>query len=146
EPKTPRPLRCFARVYPRSRGGTLLSLLHDRPRPGLSPLARGNRGGAIGPATSRRSIPARAGEPVTITCLSGAFTVYPRSRGGTRLRHGFVRRHGGLSPLARGNLSRLQRGGDRAGSIPARAGEPRASRPACCGPRVYPRSRGGTKH
>jgi len=53
-------------------------------------------------------------------------------------------RHGGLSPLARGNqvCCALQAGPR--GSIPACAGEPASARR--CGPpwRVYPRLRGGT--
>ncbi len=50
----------------------------------------------------------------------------------------------GLSPLARGNLGFLEMGHHRAGSIPARAGEPSGNGWAGGGQGVYPRSRGGT--
>ena len=72
--------------------------------------------------------------------------VYPRSRGGTR--NGLVSSdlHGGLSPLARGNRACEQPRPLRAGSIPARAGEPSANRAGFGVVRVYPRSRGGTAY
>ena len=50
----------------------------------------------------------------------------------------------GLSPLARGNRFARPFAGGCDGSIPARAGKPRAASSARGGWRVYPRSRGET--
>ena len=107
-----------------------------RPRPGLSPRMRGNRG--------HGSIPAHAGEPRcdgrgTQRWLDG---VYPRACGGTRRRCRRVRPlAAGLSPRMRGNLARSAPP-RRPGSIPAHAGEPTSmtEHPS----RVYPRACGGT--
>ena len=60
-----------------------------------------------------------------------------------------VLRHGeslvkGLSPRVRGNHQGPYRGGDRAGSIPACAGEPMRWFAAAGMPWVYPRVCGGT--
>ena len=70
--------------------------------------------------------------------------VYPRGCGGTRA----VRRHRsvplGLSPRVRGN-QRCEAGpGQRQGSIPAGAGEPRRRAAGASPPGVYPRGCGGT--
>ena len=44
EPKAIAPRRRRVRAYPRSRGGTVVTLTPLKPSTGLSPLARGNRG------------------------------------------------------------------------------------------------------
>ena len=135
---------CSARVYPRSRGGTVLGQILQIRQPGLSPLARGNL-----PLLPRQypkpgSIPARAGEPAWKNTVIAENRVYPRSRGGTT---GLVCRrlcHWGLSPLARGNPKEAKAMATLSGSIPARAGEPFSRHHCLCLLRVYPRSRGGT--
>ena len=50
----------------------------------------------------------------------------------------------GLSPLARGNPTRLRISQAGVGSIPARTGEPESLGCPCCRFGVYPRSHGGT--
>ena len=70
---------------------------------------------------------------------------YPRSRGGTVVsgqRGGLFQ---GLSPLARGNPPAFDLRHRAVRPIPARAGEPRSTRPTATNSRAYPRSRGGTK-
>ena len=131
-------------VYPRSRGGTGFRVLQRPPAPGLSPLARGNRSAVSAHQHRRRSIPARAGEPRPRRPCQSQYRVYPRSRGGTSLLRDGGSLVAGLSPLARGNLSTVVRGGAEARSIPARAGEPASLRTSYDTTEVYPRSRGGT--
>jgi len=89
---------------------------------------------------------------------------YPRERGGTDLRNAPAFFGTGLSPRARGNLSRIPRVAGRAGlsprargnhhdgpkqfacggPIPASAGEPWPPLLCFCARRAYPRERGGT--
>src|SRR5690606_138443 len=111
---------------------------------GLSPLARGNRrpGELLGQSVG--SIPARAGEPSRSSRPRSVGWVYPRSRGGTRGEQAGGAGLIGLSPLARGNRREARREVARAGSIPARAGEPAPADEHDLQIRVYPRSRGGT--
>ena len=70
--------------------------------------------------------------------------VYPRACGGTR--QPCHRRRGirGLSPRVRGNHWAVPSATRFAGSIPARAGEPRAGAPPTPASPVYPRACGGT--
>ena len=92
----------------------------------------------------RRSIPARAGEPLrggTRRCCS---RVYPRACGGTFLRSFTPVPSTGLSPRVRGNPHRDRGQEARQGSIPARAGEPRRSGAGLGSIWVYPRACGGT--
>ena len=111
---------------------------------GLSPLARGNQpcrgasSGFIGPIPARAGQPARAGRRRTLG------RAYPRSRGATAVMGAVPSANWGLSPLARGNLSRPTRRGCAGGPIPARAGQPRTDSPDCVLRRAYPRSRGAT--
>ena len=96
------------------------------------------------PATSVRSIPACAGEPVPGPAARHSAGVYPRVCGGTLHRHRRRRIRLGLSPRVRGNPELDGWSGDTDGSIPACAGEPacRGRRPGI--PAVYPRVCGGT--
>ena len=74
---------------------------------GLSPLARGNPAWVVAVAAWVGPIPARAGEPAADVGQRMGDGAYPRSRGGTlALQCGQVGSQG-LSPLARGNLSRF---------------------------------------
>ena len=51
----------------------------------------------------------------------------------------------GLSPPTRGNPKRIKWSGNRAGSIPAHAGEPHVANSPIFLLWVYPRPRGGTR-
>ena len=90
------------------------------------------------------SIPARAGEPVTIPPPPRRPTVYPRACGGTRRNEPSNPSHLGLSPRVRGNPYRFHACRYCAGSIPARAGEPPETDGAGLVCTVYPRACGGT--
>ena len=113
--------------------------------PGLSPPTRGNPAYLRHGHAMPRSIPAHAGEPWQRRRPRLQIPVYPRPRGGTA--HGGVRARswGGLSPPTRGNPNRLALVRQMLGSIPAHAGEPCGSPPACPPAGVYPRPRGGTQ-
>ena len=131
-------------VYPRACGGTTPTIPLGRIPAGLSPRVRGN------PASIQRedqllgSIPARAGEPCWTDGATMWLSVYPRACGGTVNATTRSSAFEGLSPRVRGNLERSVRIPLRAGSIPARAGEP-ATRPHSQETsRVYPRACGGT--
>ena len=133
------------RVYPRPRGGT-------SPRPnaptsagGLSPPTRGNQTASGSRPFARRSIPAHAGEPAASSSSMRARRVYPRPRGGTRVRALSHSPPRGLSPPTRGNRA-LHRPPDvPRRSIPAHAGEPVRPPSPSATARVYPRPRGGTR-
>ncbi len=111
---------------------------------GLSPLARGNHcttnlvTGPTGP------IPARAGQPMTISALCHPAWAYPRSRGATGCKWTNNKCLQGLSPLARGNRREFLHFCIRSGPIPARAGQPYADDHSAGAARAYPRSRGAT--
>ena len=111
---------------------------------GLSPLARGNLDHGVHRAAPSGPIPARAGEPSRTGGFLPRPGAYPRSRGGTAQEEDEVFGHGGLSPLARGNLNPLLDPKRIPGPIPARAGEPDNSFVTGTSYRAYPRSRGGT--
>ena len=124
EPKWVPVATTAARVYPRLRGGTGLSMLSSTEPMGLSPLARGNP-----PRSAFR--PGFAGS-------------IPACAGGTAFHRVGVFDPQGLSPLARGNREQRSPGHASAGSIPACAGEPCPAFSSPPGIRVYPRLRGGT--
>ncbi len=131
---------------------------------GLSPRVRGNLAAEANEWLARRSIPARAGEPLEARISSVADKVYPRACGGTRADFKCRCILAGLSPRVRGNrvwgnaLVEIERSiparaGNRRqtisrtsarGSIPARAGEPQRRLRLTCPPGVYPRACGGT--
>ena len=92
-----------AAVYPRVCGGTRMILARDTPCRGLSPRVRGNRPPAGRGDTSRRSIPACAGEPGVPRVSAGQGWVYPRVCGGTDNILGVITKVVGLSPRVRGN-------------------------------------------
>ena len=131
-------------VYPRPRGGTHLSSVSIFSSRGLSPPTRGNPARDERALRSRRSIPAHAGEPFTISAPSIAARVYPRPRGGTCAYSCDHPAGWGLSPPTRGNQRALNAQGKRRGSIPAHAGEPARRRGVGGRHPVYPRPRGGT--
>ena len=145
EPALIASLVCIHRVYPRACGGTCAATISPCPPRGLSPRVRGNLS-----AQSRRrlgigSIPARAGEPAAAAfppCCAG---VYPRACGGTSRPFGQAPANTGLSPRVRGNHPGADPQRNRAGSIPARAGEPIRRTAANAVDGVYPRACGGTE-
>ncbi len=115
-----------AGVYPRACGGTINlegRFVSDK---GLSPRVRGNRCWPRGYRGKDRSIPARAGEPGSPPNARNIHRVYPRACGGTSPPASVTAPLKGLSPRVRGNPVMLNAMAGIAGSIPARAGEPRA--------------------
>ena len=116
-------------VYPRGRGGAILSPKWNPIRTGLSPRARGSQRASRAHVARFGSIPAGAGEPMTFHLSPGMPRVYPRGRGGARSDCGFDPRMGGLSPRARGSQRAKAHMTNVNGSIPAGAGEPKAFRP-----------------
>ena len=132
-------------VYPRACGGTQ----HGPPprwrSSGLSPRVRGNPAWTTAALAVLGSIPARAGEPSMDHRRAGGPRVYPRACGGTISPLHLLRLPWGLSPRVRGNRRLIGSSGNEPGSIPARAGEPRASGSSAAIPSVYPRACGGTR-
>ena len=133
------------RVYPRVCGGTYYVRYVRCCRDGLSPRVRGNQHFRAGDDTGIGSIPACAGEPVTICVLSVSERVYPRVCGGTYRSTPASRPQRGLSPRVRGNHHPALSPGALPRSIPACAGEPSNSRTHASQFRVYPRVCGGTQ-
>ena len=144
EPEGVFPRRRRHGVYPRPRGGTTIIEYGETLAMGLSPPTRGNHAAGHVARKSARSIPAHAGEPVSICGIRRRRRVYPRPRGGTRSVGVAPVESIGLSPPTRGNLERGVRARPQGGSIPAHAGEPPATPPLPTTPPVYPRPRGGT--
>ena len=131
-------------VYPRSRGATTQCGRGPDCALGLSPLTRGNLGGAVRRHAAQGSIPAHAGQPTCTARSPATARVYPRSRGATHRMGSNHLMARGLSPLTRGNLRGVVECQPAGGSIPAHAGQPspRSRLNTAC--RVYPRSRGAT--
>ena len=111
---------------------------------GLSPRVRGNRYREITPSEAMRSIPARAGEPISTAHADRCRRVYPRACGGTSSPSLNLSYIVGLSPRVRGNPLVSHDSPLRFRSIPARAGEPAQRRYASAHAAVYPRACGGT--
>jgi len=132
------------RVHPRVRGGTRRTVGAFDLAKGASPRARGNPPACRFPPPSPGCIPACAGEPPWRRTATDPPRVHPRVRGGTGGTRVCFRRMSGASPRARGNRDGGPLLHQRAGCIPACAGEPRgrSARLPRCG--VHPRVRGGT--
>ena len=111
---------------------------------GLSPRGRGNLSGAGLDRLDSGAIPARAGEPVVPAQVITTTRGYPRAGGGTGGSAALDISVKGLSPRGRGNLEDILDEGEIDGAIPARAGEPVATRDAAEPYRGYPRAGGGT--
>ena len=139
-------LNLFSRggVYPRACGGTWLREPPMDVSHGLSPRLRGNQGAVLQDIIIAGSIPAPAGEPSAAAGWPYVLPVYPRACGGTSGIRRATRRHGGLSPRLRGNLSFLAPVGVMCRSIPAPAGEPVRTWITSVPTVVYPRACGGT--
>ena len=136
-------LRAFDKVYPRPRGGALLSKTLVSPSTGLSPPTRGSPLVRVGVSLSSGSIPAHAGEPAGGCPVCSRTRVYPRPRGGARWRLSRVLQNPGLSPPTRGSPFGLWKCRLLPRSIPAHAGEPCWPRATPRSRTVYPRPRGG---
>ena len=145
EPGTGGTPRALARVYPRASGGTRRLLRSWRPCIGLSPRERGNLLLGTRQRSFDRSIPARAGEPSSMTSGRAFSGVYPRASGGTSGPGLVAVSRWGLSPRERGNHAAARGCRARYGSIPARAGEPPTGFACSQRVRVYPRASGGTR-
>ena len=111
---------------------------------GLSPRVRGNPSGSIGQMSSKRSIPACAGEPFSIKSSSNRARVYPRVCGGTWITGYRSSDQPGLSPRVRGNPPVQYPKVVAFRSIPACAGEPCHGTGGVSFRTVYPRVCGGT--
>jgi len=133
------------KVYPRVCGGTAWRHLRARHAVGLSPRVRGNP--TKNPLTDPNvgSIPACAGEPVSVSDSVSDSGVYPRVCGGTLIFARGVCAVQGLSPRVRGNRFDYSRSFLRLGSIPACAGEPLSLKLGSFLHKVYPRVCGGTR-
>ncbi len=107
---------------------------------GRSPRARGSRSRQRTGQRNQRSIPACAGQPLTVVMRSIACGVDPRVRGAAQIGIGFVFLLHGRSPRARGSHPGCPRTHRPPGSIPACAGQPRNTSwrgfPAGVDPRV----------
>ena len=135
-------LPAIATVYPRWRGEHYRKESANGDRGGLSPLARGTRISTRPVFRKLRFIPAGAGNTTKPESFHITAAVYPRWRG--EHRRGLTSRPSqtGLSPLARGTLSRNSRSLHDFRFIPAGAG----NTATICGVgavvAVYPRWRG----
>ena len=146
EPAPARKPPCASGVYPRVGGGTDYHQGHRHPTSGLSPRGRGNPLLTGTLRWKKGSIPAWAGEPVSLASRFPPIGVYPRVGGGTHSWAGRLRASSGLSPRGRGNHhpAIAHDGLDR--SIPAWAGEPPPRARTLPPVSVYPRVGGGTVH
>ena len=110
--------------------------------PGLSPLTRGTPDYLLFQSSHRRFIPAGAGNTIVFAPVSLSRSVYPRWRGEHLTTQTLILHINGLSPLARGTLTRSETAYEHCRFIPAGAGNTclPARRPLLHA--VYPRWRG----
>ncbi len=109
---------------------------------GSSPLARGTHLCFIVEMVGNRFIPAGAGNTTTTRRTTMRDPVHPRWRGEHNCYHRANQFDGGSSPLARGTLCRIYRGGFLWRFIPAGAGNTASQPPSRTWPTVHPRWRG----
>ena len=144
EPRAARPRWTRHGVYPRKCGGTFSGMAGGTSTSGLSPQVRGNPSVHRVACACVRSIPASAGEPDERRARRRRTWVYPRKCGGTLDQEGADEVSMGLSPQVRGNRNQCLLRAERAGSIPASAGEPSEPPISKLQWGVYPRKCGGT--
>ena len=146
EPRPPGRGRRTQWVYPRVCGGTLLAVIAEGGRRGLSPRVRGNPKIRAWYEDYQGSIPACAGEPAGRSIGKRIGKVYPRVCGGTSSATQGLTTAKGLSPRVRGNRRASCRRPPRSRprSIPACAGEPPSCPSSAWERWVYPRVCGGT--
>ena len=133
-----------ARSIPACAGEPVAAQPKHRRLGGLSPRVRGNHIADGENPNCCRSIPACAGEPRRPCTTGGSRRVYPRVCGGTDGGVGMPSGSKGLSPRVRGNPAVSAYSHRPVRSIPACAGEPKASPPVSLSISVYPRVCGGT--
>ena len=109
---------------------------------GSSPLTRGKRTRRPRPRVARGLIPAHAGKTLACSCNRRSSQAHPRSRGENLCGAPLWAVGLGSSPLTRGKLSGLLRGGFAVGLIPAHAGKTPTREPRTSEPEAHPRSRG----
>ena len=126
-------------VYPRVYGESWHTELPARTGTGLSPRVRGIPVKVLRVVVGEGSIPACTGNPLSHSCSSTAFRVYPRVYGESR--NGVLGGLSveGLSPRVRGIPYALGVRRRSAGSIPACTGNPCRDRGGRRRRRVYPR-------
>ena len=142
--KTTRPINSRKRLkaHPRSRGENADDACGAGECGGSSPLTRGKHRIQGNLQDEARLIPAHAGKTSSSVGASSTAEAHPRSRGENTPPAGALVCVTGSSPLTRGKLLRLDRGGGSGRLIPAHAGK--TSRRACRSRRTWahPRSRG----
>ena len=126
-------------------GGNLPHLLGLGLNLGLSPRGRGKLGQRPKVVPLMRSIPAWAGETGRAFHWPDVAGVYPRVGGGNSAAEVGGAAYPGLSPRGRGKPGGFRSGGNDNGSIPAWAGETRATGRPGKEARVYPRVGGGNR-
>ena len=105
EPGSCRPRSTANRVDPRASGGANSVATIQRHAEGRSPRERGSHRADLRPSPGRRSIPARAGEPMGHASIQTTMRVDPRASGGANFLAVFTAPFGGRSPRERGSLS-----------------------------------------
>ena len=135
----PRPIR----VHPRACGGADNATSIRRSERGPSPRVRGSRAFDAATRDALRSIPARAGEPLSAAATAFVRAVHPRACGGAAPPRRQRPRTTGPSPRVRGSLNVTRVGETDDRSIPARAGEPRSTWCITLAHGVHPRACGG---
>ena len=105
---------------------------------------RGNPESSLVWTDDAGSIPAHAGQPVTLTLNLAKLPVYPRACGATKAKAAKGKAQQGLSPRMRGNRRRPLPFLAAIGSIPAHAGQPGLRPPRSALMAVYPRACGAT--
>ena len=132
----------YIRDHPRSRGVYARPTRARTSRLGSSPLARGLPPAKPAEIMPGRIIPARAGFTSPHHHHPTSNEDHPRSRGVYAMCRGTWATAMGSSPLARGLLGRLVKGGDLIRIIPARAGFTAGGADGEERQRDHPRSRG----
>ena len=129
-------------VYPRWRGEHNCNVVQQHRGVGLSPLARGTLAFNTGLRSSERFIPAGAGNTWPLCPDSSLISVYPRWRGEHFPPTNHITEVNGLSPLARGTQTLLNRCNGAWRFIPAGAGNTWVQLGVSNANAVYPRWRG----
>ena len=132
----------IARVHPRACGESIRGDDGRAAALGPSPRVRGIRWRRRGERETKRSIPARAGNPRAVGREGVAVRVHPRACGESILRPGVYVQDSGPSPRVRGIRRRAAAERPDVGSIPARAGNPPPHARRGHRSRVHPRACG----
>ena len=132
-------------VHPRACGGASASAQASALRRGSSPRVRGSRELSVCCPSRVRFIPARAGEPLVPRPAHQRAQVHPRACGGALIPRRRLGSSCGSSPRVRGSPRSAPSRRIAPGFIPARAGEPSATRPERRRTTVHPRACGGAR-